>query len=60
MEDYREMVQTHYPAARSTLSVGGVSGSKSRTFMELYQLADAVLYEVKNSQKGLQKFRILE
>jgi len=53
-------VQTHYPAARSTLSVGGVSGSKSRTFMELYQLADAVLYEVKNSQKGLQKFRILE
>lgn len=60
MEDYREMVQSHYPAARSTLSVGGVSGSKSRTFIELYQLADAVLYEVKNSQKGLQKFRILE
>lgn len=60
MEDYRETVQKQYPAARSTLSVGGVYGSKSRTFAELYQLADTVLYEVKNDRKGQQRFRALE
>ena len=60
MEDYRETVQTRYPAAYSTLSVGGVYGSKSRTFAELYQLADTVLYEVKNDRKGQQRFRALE
>lgn len=60
MEDYRQTVQERYPAARSTLSVGGVYGYKSRTFAELYQLADTVLYEVKNDRKGQQRFRALE
>lgn len=60
LDYYREMMKERCPAAQSSLSVGGVAGHKSRTFEELYQLADTVLYEVKNRQKGQQQFRILE
>lgn len=60
IDDYQQTAQCRWPASRSTLSVGGICGTQRRTFEELYQLADEVLYEVKNTQKGCQKFRILE
>lgn len=56
----RQIMEQNWPAARSTLSVGGVFGRRSRTFPELYQLADEALYEVKNSQKGELRLRLLE
>ncbi|MGO5113685.1 diguanylate cyclase [Candidatus Avoscillospira sp. LCP25S3_F1] len=60
IEEYRQTMLRHWPAARSTLSVGGVCGSRRRTFAELYQMADEVLYEVKRSQKGRHILRCLD
>ncbi len=60
LESYRQMIESRYPAAKSTMSAGGVYGRKERSFIELYQLADEVLYEVKNGQKGRLKIRVIE
>ena len=60
IEEYRQTMLRRWPAAQSTLSVGGVCGHRRRTFDELYQLADEVLYEVKRTQKGRQKLRCLD
>ena len=60
IEEYRQTMLRRWPAAQSTLSVGGVCGRKRRAFDELYQLADEVLYEVKRTQKGRQKLRCLD
>ena len=60
IEEYRQTMLDRWPAAQSTLSVGGVCGHRRRTFDELYQLADEVLYEVKRTQKGRQKLRCLD
>ena len=57
IEEYRQTMLRRWPAAQSTLSVGGVYGHTPRTFAELYQLADQVLYEIKKSQKGQLKLR---
>ena len=60
IEEYRQTMLRRWPAAQSTLSVGGVCGHRRRTFDELYQLADEVLYEVKRTQKGRRKLRCLD
>lgn len=60
IDTYQTTVQELWPMAGSTMSVGGICGYKNRTFIELYQAADEVLYEVKNGKKGEQKFRMLE
>ena len=60
IEEYRQTMLRRWPAAQSTLSVGGVCGHRRRAFDELYQLADEVLYEVKRTQKGRQKLRCLD
>lgn len=60
IEDYRQHMARRWPAARSTLSVGGVWGRRSRNFHELYRLADEVLYDVKRSAKGCYKIRLLD
>lgn len=60
IEEYRQTMLRRWPAAQSTLSVGGVCGRKRRAFDELYQLADEVLYEVKRTQKGRHKIRCLD
>ena len=60
IEEYRQIMLRRWPAARSTLSVGGVCGTRRRTFAELYQMADEVLYEVKRTQKGRHEIRCLE
>ena len=58
-QDYREMMQAHWPLAHSTLSVGGVYGRKPHTFNELYQMADEMLYQVKKGAKGQINIRTL-
>lgn len=60
LDTYQAMMNRGWPLAGSTLSVGGVYGRKHRTCLELYQLADEALYEVKNSRKGAFKLCILE
>ena len=60
MSDYRQMMDSRWPAAHSTVSIGGVYGRRPRSFQELYRLADEVLYEVKRTGKGRLKLRILD
>lgn len=60
MESYRQMMENQWPAARSTMSVGGIYARQKRDFVQLYQLADEVLYEVKNLRKGQLKIRVAE
>ncbi len=60
MSDYRQMMDSRWPAAHSTVSVGGVYGRQPRSFQELYRLADEVLYEVKRTGKGRLKLRVLD
>lgn len=52
VSDYADMLQTCWPEANSTLSVGGIYGDSPRSFDELYRAADQALYEVKRSGKG--------
>lgn len=60
MNDYRQMMDSRWPVAKSTVSVGGVYGRQPRTFQELYRLADEVLYEVKRAGKDRLKLRRLD
>lgn len=52
VKSYQALTQKHWPAARSSVSIGGVYGQLPREFSELYRTADQVLYEVKNAGKG--------
>lgn len=52
VQSYQALTQKHWPAARSSVSIGGVYGQLPREFSELYRTADQVLYEVKNAGKG--------
>ena len=49
---YEEMMARYWPAARSTLSAGGIYSDVPLSFTEIYQKADKVLYEIKKSGKG--------
>lgn len=60
IDSYGDIMKKNWPVAGSTLSAGGVFGRRHRAFPELYQLADEMLYQVKNHQKGQFKLRILE
>ena len=50
--DYRREAEKRCPLSRTTVSAGGISGKTYRSFPELYQMADQVLYEIKQSEKG--------
>lgn len=50
--EYQVYIAQHYPASRSTLSFGGVHGTRKHTCPELYHLADQVLYRVKQTGKN--------
>ena len=54
---YQQMMETGWPSARAALSAGGIYSRKPRCFAELYKLADDVLYEVKNEEKGRARIR---
>ncbi len=60
IDSYAVRVQKNWPLSHSTLSVGGVLGRRSRSFAELYQLADQELYKVKNTCKGRYKIEVLD
>ena len=47
-----EEADKRYPDSRSSISIGGIYSRASRSFQELYKLADSVLYEVKQLNKG--------
>lgn len=52
IREYTKEAAEKYPLSRTSISAGGVYGSAPRTFLELYRLADDVLYEVKQTEKG--------
>lgn len=60
ISSYQDMILQHWPAAHSSLSVGGVWGCAPRSFSDLYQFADEMLYQVKKHQKGQLKIRTLD
>lgn len=60
MGAYHDMMNQHWPDAHSTLSVGGVWGTLPRSFADLYQLADGMLYQVKKGKKGQLRIRALD
>lgn len=49
--EYREQVCREYPRSQSSLSLGGIQSERTFSFEHLYQAADKVLYEVKNTTK---------
>lgn len=51
-QKYREEIAEKYPKSRSTLSFGGVCGQTRFSFLELYQMADKILYKIKHTEKG--------
>lgn len=52
IDSYRKKIEECWPNTSSGMSIGGVCGREKRSFSELYQLADDILYEVKHSKKG--------
>lgn len=50
IRQYDEEARARYPLSGTTVSIGGIYGSRPRTFLELYKLADQVLYEVKGKK----------
>lgn len=60
VDTYQDMMNQHWPDAHSSLSIGGVWGSVPRSFADLYQLADEMLYQVKKTKKGQLKIRVLD
>lgn len=59
-EQYKEEIAKHYPLSNSTISFGGVYGLKSSSFLELYQISDKILYEIKHSTKDAYKLKHFE
>ena len=49
---YKEKVLSCCPNSHSTLSFGGVIGTKNISFEELYLQADAILYKIKKTTKN--------
>ena len=49
---YTAEASVKYPLGRTSISIGGVYGSNSKSFLELYRKADNVLYDVKKSKRG--------
>ena len=47
IEDYGKNISEEFPGISSALSWGGIFSSKKRSFTELYQKADRVMYQVK-------------
>ena len=59
MQEYGRMIEEKYPKSHSSVSFGGIYGSTNYSFMELYQLADDVLYDVKQKKKGSFQVRMV-
>lgn len=59
VQNYQALAQKNWPAAGSSLSIGGVYGQMPREFSELYRMADEVLYAVKKEGKGMVRIQPL-
>lgn len=53
--EYGALLQEVCPRCSSSLSIGGVYGTKCSDFDELYKTVDGILYEVKTKNKGCSK-----
>lgn len=48
---YCAYIEANYPNSHSSLSIGCVLGSKKRSFEELYQVTDKLMYDIKKAGK---------
>ena len=51
-KNYKDKVKELCPQSKSTLSIGGVFGTSTNSFQHIYHMADEILYEIKNEEKG--------
>lgn len=49
--EYCNFIENTYPESHSSLSIGCITGTKKRTFDEMYQLTDNLMYEIKKHGK---------
>lgn len=49
---FQQWGQENYPESKISISLGGIAGKKKMEYVDLYQTADNVLYQVKNQGKG--------
>lgn len=49
---FQQWGQENYPESKISISLGGIAGKKKMEYIDLYQTADNVLYQVKNQGKG--------
>lgn len=50
IRQYRDKAREKCPLSNTSMSIGGIHGSRPRRFLELYKLADPVLYHVKGKK----------
>lgn len=49
---YKQFIEENYPRSRSSVSIGCVTGKEVTTFDQLYQTADALMYQMKKNGKN--------
>lgn len=49
---YQQFIEENYPRSCSSVSIGCVTGKKVTTFDNLYQTADALMYQIKKNGKN--------
>lgn len=50
IRQYKDKAREKCPLSGTSMSIGGIHGSRPRKFLELYKLADPVLYHVKRKK----------
>lgn len=50
IRQYKDKAREKCPLSNTSMSIGGIHGSRPRRFLELYKLADPVLYHVKGKK----------
>lgn len=49
---FQQWSKDNFPKSEMSVSLGGIAGKKKIEYADLYQMADRVLYQVKNQGKG--------
>lgn len=49
---FQQWSRDNFPESEMSVSLGGITGKKKMEYVDLYQMADSVLYQVKNQGKG--------
>lgn len=52
VQEYHGFIEQNYPESHSSVSVGCVTATRKRSFDELYQMTDRLMYDIKNTGKN--------